>query len=172
VTFEDDRPPAPLTEFVALERALAERGWAIPPSYKAFLARHDGGRPSGPRVFRFHQGDGESDSSVAHFLGVRPSPDGDLLLQIKSIGGALPKGVLPIATDSNGNVICIDARDGRDGPVVFWDHEEIPDQPDDSNLYEIAPTFEAFLEGLEDYEPLPEPEPKQPSAWRRLFGRR
>jgi SMI1 / KNR4 family (SUKH-1) len=170
VTFEDDRPPAPLTELVALERALADRGWTLPPSYKAFLARRDGGRPTGPRVFRFQEGDGESKSSVAHFLGVRSSPDGDLLLQVKSIGDALPKGVLPIATDSSGNAICIDARDGRDGPVLFWDHEESSDEPDEANLYGIAPTFEAFLDGLEDFEPLPEP--AAPSGWRRLFGRR
>jgi cell wall assembly regulator SMI1 len=116
---QERRPPAPLSELVTLERALAELGWTLPPSYKAFLARHDGGRRS-------------------------------------------------MATDSYGNVICIDARDG---PVLFWDHEEIPDQPDDSNLYEIAPTFDSFLDGLEDFEPLPEPQPKQPSAWRRLFGR-
>ena len=100
----------------------------------------------------------------------RPCPDGDLLGQIESIGDALPQGVLPIATDSNGNAIAIDARDGRDGAVLFWDHEEIPEEPDDSNLYEIAPTFEAFLDGLEDFEPLPESR-QRPSGWRRLLGR-
>jgi hypothetical protein len=170
MTFEDDRPPAPLTELAALERALGERGFTLPQSYKAFLARHDGGRPTGPRVFRFREGDSEGRSSVTNFLGVRPSPDGDLLLQIKSTGDDLPKGVLPIATDPNGNAICIDARDGRDGPVLFWDHEQVPEEPGDANLYEIAPTFEAFLDGLEDFEPLPDPEPR-PSGWRRLFGR-
>jgi cell wall assembly regulator SMI1 len=170
MTFQDERPPAPLTELVGLERELSERGWTLPPSYKAFLARHDGGKPAGPRVFRFRQHEQEANSSVRNFLGVGPSPNGDLLSKIRSIGSHVPKGVLPIATDPNGNAICIDARDGRDGPVLFWDHEEIPEEPDDSNLYEIAPTFEAFLDGLEDFEPLPEPEP--PTGWRRIFGRR
>jgi cell wall assembly regulator SMI1 len=170
VNFEDDRPPAPLTELVALERALADRGWTLPASYKAFLARRDGGRPTDGSAFRFRERERESSSLINNFPGVRPSPDGDLLLQVDSIGDYLPKGVLPIAGDPFGNAICIDARDARDGPVMFWDHEQIPEEPDDSNLYEIAPNFEAFLDGLEELEPLPEPE--RPTGWRRLFGRR
>jgi cell wall assembly regulator SMI1 len=170
VRFEEDRQAVPLTEVVALERALAERGWSLPPSYKAFLTRQDGGRPMEDWVFRYRKGDRERRGSITYFLGVRPSDDGDLLSEVDTIGDYLPKGVLPIAGDSFGNAIVIDARDGRDGPVSFWDHEQIPEQPDDSNLYEIAPSLEAFLDGLEEAEPLPEPEPR-PSGWRRIFGR-
>jgi cell wall assembly regulator SMI1 len=169
VRFEDERPPAPLTEVVALERALRERGWTLPADYKAFLARRDGGRPVEGSVFRFRDGDRERRSFVNNFLGVRPAPDGDLLREVELTGDLLPKGVLPIAGDPVGNVICIDARGGGDGPVLFWDHEQVPEEPDESNLHEIAPTFEAFLDGLEDFEPLPEPE--RQSGWRRLFGR-
>ena len=95
------------------------------------------------------QKDREQSSRVTAFLGVEPAPDGDLAGVAGRVGD-IPPGILPIAGDEFGNYVCLDARDGRDGPVLFWDHEEgfDDDEVDFSNLYEIAPDLQSFLDGL------------------------
>jgi hypothetical protein len=71
-----------------------------------------------------------------------------------------------------GNLICLDGRDGRDGPVLFRDHERETEPPSDANLFELAPDLEAFLESLAPPEELPAPPSPPPSRLRRLFARR
>ena len=60
----------------------------------------------------------------------------------------VPPGVTVIADDPGGNHICLDGRDGGDGPVLFWDHDYESDPPDEANLYVIAPDLETFLDRL------------------------
>ena len=108
------------------------------------------------------------------FLGVERAPGGDLVSVAETVD--VPPGILPIAGDPVGNLVCIDTRDGRDGPVLFWDHEEgfDDDEVDFSNLYEIAPDLQTFLDGLTEAPPLDE-EPivlSTAKGWRKLFSRR
>jgi hypothetical protein len=170
IELEEPRPPAPPEALAELERRLTELGRPLPPSYRAFLAEQDGGRPIRD-TFTFEQHDREQSSRVAAFLGVLPAADGDLA-GTAGVVGDVPKGLLAIAEDEFGNLICIDGRDGRDGPILFWDHEEGFDdgEPDFSNLYEIAPDLQTFLDGLTEPE-LPPATPQQRTGWRRLFGR-
>ena len=61
--------------------------------------------------------------------------------------------MLPIAHDSQGNIICISCGKNDYGRVYFWDHEDEVDytesrDDDYSNLYLIADDFSSFLEGL------------------------
>jgi cell wall assembly regulator SMI1 len=167
------RPPVPADELAAAEHRLAELGHRIPPSYKAFLTEHDGGEPVRNRFT--YEGDGElQKGTVQVFIGVAPSPDGDLVSKAKVMADRLPPGVIVIADDPGGNHVCLDARDGRDGPVLFWDHEYEGDPPDEANLYEIAPDLETFLDGLTEPPALPE-EPvvlSTAKGWRKLFSRR
>jgi hypothetical protein len=178
IEFEEHRPPAPPEALADTERRLAARGHRIPPSYRAFLAEQDGGRPV-KDTFYFEQRDRRQSSGVSTFLGAQPRPGGSLtsdLAGVVELVGDIPPGILPIADDEVGNYVCIDTRDGRDGPVLFWDHEEgfDDDEVDFSNLYEIAPDLQTFLDGLTEPEPLPV-EPVVVSTakgWRKLFSRR
>jgi len=141
-----------------------------PPELQGVPRAPGRGRPAGTWTFDVREGDATTGSYVNHFLGVRPSDDGDLLSELKTSGRYLPPAVLPIAEDPGGSLICIDGREQAEGPVVFWDSEFSGFGPEEVELFPIAPSFEAFLEGLTEREPQPEPE-ERPSGWRRLFGR-
>lgn len=164
----EPRPPVSADELAAAQQRLAGLGHRIPPSYEAFLAEHDGGEPV--RSYFSYEGEGGVENGLVQvFIGVAPSPDGDLVSKAKVMADRLPPGVIVIADDPFGNHICLDGRDGRDGPVLFWDHEYEGDPPDEANLYEIAPDLQTFLDGLIEQPNPPRVEAK-PRGLRRLFG--
>ena len=167
--------PAPVSaeELTAAEARLAEIRQSIPASYKAFLAEHDGGEPV-RSVFTFERDNEPKRDRVRSFLGLAPvsPPDENLVETAMSLAGRVPDGVLPIAEDSLGNVVCLDGREGGDGPVLFWDHEYEGEPPDEANLYLIAPNLQAFLDGLEEPPERPRPPAgSKPKGLKRLFGR-
>jgi cell wall assembly regulator SMI1 len=165
-------PPVQPAELEAAALRLAELGHPIPPSYREFLTQHDGGVPVKDR-FSFEHEDRTMNEVVEEFLGVAPpaSPHGMNLVRTVRIRERFPKGVLPIADDPFGNHICLDGRDGRDGPVYFWDHEYEGDEPDDANLYEIAPDLPTFLNMLHERAPRAAPARRR-GRLQRLLGRR
>jgi SMI1 / KNR4 family (SUKH-1) len=165
----EERPPASPDALASTDEALAALGQRIPPSYRAFLAEQDGGRPVDSR---FEFPDGDDAVRVQCFLGVGPSPVGDLVSEARGFAGRVIPGMLPIAVDSLGNLVLLDGRDGGDGPVWFWDHElEAEDTPDESNLTRLAPDLASFLDGLHAPPPPPQPSPEPPKrGLRRLFG--
>jgi hypothetical protein len=178
IRFSEERPPASAEELAAAEERLAEMGLRIPPSYRAFLAERDWGRPV-ERDFTFHRGEELDQGGVEWFLGVAPVPwPEENLIDVAvalAVPGRVPAGVLPIAEAGGGDSVCLDGREGRDGPVLFWDHEEEePEDPEDeSNLYFVAPDLASFLDGLTQI-PLPaEPASgRSPFDWRRLLRTR
>ena len=164
----DHRPPVSAEALTAAEVRLAELGHPVPPSYRAFLAAQDGGKPVRD-YFSFRQGDRDQHDGVRWFYGIAAAPNGDLVREAESRVDRVPAGMLSIADDGNGNAVVLDGRDGRDGPVLFWDHEFETEPPDESNLSWVAPDIETFLADLiENLEPPPVVEPK---GWRRLFAR-
>jgi hypothetical protein len=168
----DPRPPVPAAELEAAERDLAELGHPIPPSYREFLTQQDGGTPVKDR-FSFEHEDRTLNEVVEEFLGVgaKAAPAMNLVRTARILGDRVPRGVLAIADDAFGNHICLDGRDGRDGPVYFWDHEYEGDPPDQANLYEIAPDLETFLSLLHEKPAGAEPAPRR-GRLQRLLGRR
>jgi len=168
IEIRDHRPPVSPEAIAAAEARLAELGHPIPPSYRAFLADQDGGEPVRD-FFSFRQGDIEQEDLVQWFYGIAESLEGDLVKEAESLVGRIPAGVLSIAGDGNGNAVVLDGRDGRDGPIYFWDHEFETDLPDESDLSWVAPDLETFLAELIEEPELPAVE--QPKGWRRLFGR-
>ena len=174
IAFEDERPPAGAEERAEAERALAELGHHVPASYAAFLDERDGGVPVDDAFdfvdYSFRDEGFPSGSAVRGFLGVRPDFQDDTLVRVATVyDERVPHGVLPISTDTCGNLICLDGRDGRDGPVLFWEHEAESEDPPptDDNLSPIAPDFASFLAMLAPREPLPE-RPKR-RGLKRLF---
>jgi cell wall assembly regulator SMI1 len=170
--FKDERPPVSAETLETAERQLAKFGHTIPPSYRKFLAEQDGGKPV-RRSFSFQHDGVEQRDRVRLFFGIAPSPNGDLVSEVRMLGNRVPPGVLPIGGDSFGNLVCLDGRNGRDGPVLFWDHEYEGDPPDEANLYEIAPDLQTFLDSLTEPTPPTRELSQRHSAtgWRRLFGR-
>jgi hypothetical protein len=146
--FKEEQPPVAPQELAAAEAALAELGHRIPPSYREFLSGHDGGPPV-QDTFEFEDADGRRQRDRVHyFLGVADSPDGDLVETAGALHGRVLSGMLPIAGDEYGNFLLLDARDGGDGPVWFWDHERESDDPEDAALAHVAPDLETFLDDL------------------------
>ena len=168
IDLREPKPPAPAEQLEAAERRLGELGHRIPPSYRAFLAEQDGGRPV-RRRFGLEGAEAGTGSRVTQFLGVGPvePPNGNIVDTVELLGDRMLPGVLPIADDPFGNHVCLDTRDGRDGPVLFWDHEREAEPPDESNLSVVAPDLRTFLDGLEEPPPPPEPERR---GWRKLLG--
>jgi hypothetical protein len=171
IEIRDDRPPVSAERLAEAEARLVEIGTRLPPSYKAFLAEQDGGKPVRD-TFSFQQHDRVQHDFVRLFFGIAESPNGDLVTEANLARDRLPADVLPIATDNFGNLVVLDGRDGRDGPVLFWDHEFQSDPPSEDDLFFVAPDFETFLASLEE-DADDDPEPAQPArkGRRRLFGR-
>lgn len=127
-----------------------ELGAELPSDYKEFLARHNGGRPE-PDTYDF--GDGGDASDVHRFFGLGLRGVYDIQKKIKVFKGRVPEMFLPIATDSGGNLVCMELTEGKVGTIYFWDHEFEADEeePDMSNMHFIAPSFSAFLDSLYEF---------------------
>lgn len=169
IELRDERPPATAERLAEVADRVAAMGHPIPSSYRAFLEAQDGGVPVRDE-FSFQERGRKQHDGVQVFIGVEPSPDGDLVEHVQAYSGRIPPGMLPFADDGFGNVLLLDARDEADGPVWFWDHELETDPPDESNLSWVATDLQSFLESLtEGPERPPAPEPRK--GLRRLFSR-
>jgi cell wall assembly regulator SMI1 len=148
----------PVTEG-RLRRLEAGLKGRLPDDYRAFLLRHNGGRPTLSR-FTF-EADGEQQESILEwFFAVhdRPYEEPD---DWDPDGGELPpyfaqplesvwadfrsqkprSGVLPIGRDPSANLICLGYAGKRAGAVWWYDH--------DTDLFvRLAGSFAEFLAGL------------------------
>ena len=66
----------------------------------------------------------------------------------------MPDFIFPIANDPGGNLICMDAKDGK---IYFWDHENevdysIYDDAVKTNLHFVANSLKEFLNNLRPME--------------------
>lgn len=132
----------------ALDAAELRMGRAIPPAYREFLLRHNAGVPQ-PAGFRVEIDDGFTlRVDIAWFLGIATGAYGtDLEWHAREYGPRMPAELLPIARDGGGGLICM--ADG--GAIFYWDPDGEPEpniQPDDSNIYPLAPSLAAFLQIL------------------------
>src|SRR6185436_6496849 len=92
----------------------------LPPDYKDFLLKHNGGQP-------LKQRNGNPDTIVTYILGMH---NGDyyasLYKHIDMFRNRLPFGTFPIATDGFGNLFLMSLHAENYGQVFFWDHEREP----------------------------------------------
>lgn len=118
----------------------ADLGVALPVDYRRFLLEHNGGSP----IICCFDVPGWGDSLVNEFYGLGFS-------DYRSIDRAIERRVdvlsttqtIPIGYDPGGNGIFMGVGPANFGVVYFWDHEE-----EDGALIQLAPSFEAFIEGL------------------------
>ncbi len=137
----------------------ARRGMVLPAAYKVFLLNANGGMPI-PDVFEVPGWHGQA-SELLIFYGIHEDPGYSLDSACKSYHERVPADLIPIATDSGGNNICLGWKGERQGKVYFWDHEDELDEDgnfvtDYRNVYLVADSLQAFLDGLMTHEELDE----------------
>ena len=153
----------PLTE-ERLQKLEAKLKGRLPDDYRAFLLRHNGGRPTLSR-FTF-EADGEAQESVLEWFfavhdhsyeepddwdqdsGELPpyfaQPLQDVWADFRS---EKPKsGVLPIGRDPGGNLVGLGYTGKRAGAVWWYDHET-------ESFVRLAGSFSEFLSGLSKLPP-------------------
>ncbi len=145
---EHSKGGAAEASIAGLESAL---GHSLPPDYRAFLSTHNGGRPN-PAGFRVGPpGQSYSDAEVHYFYGIGTKLS-NLEQHIEIYKGRLPAELVPIASDTCGNVIALALSGDRRGAVFFWDHEKETgtDPAGWGNVTEVGPSLDAFLASLAD----------------------
>lgn len=134
----------------ALSRLERQLGATLPDDYRRFMLEFNGGRPE-PSGFVFATGGGKSDSAVRYFLTLDEREERYTIQQfLNQYRDRIPPNTLPIACDSFGNLVLLDAGDRASGAVCFWDHEkENAEESTWDNVVVVAPSFSTFLSALE-----------------------
>ncbi|KMJ59120.1 hypothetical protein AB685_08645 [Bacillus sp. LL01] len=110
--------------------------------YRKFLLDNNGGYAV-PNVFNVSDDQGESVLNAIYGIGDMYDSLEDF---IDIYEGRLPEGFIPIADDSNGNVICLGTDKKYYEKLYFWDHEK--EAEDMSNMYFLANNIYEFLDSL------------------------
>ena len=152
MTNEITRPGPSLAEadVAACEGRL---GRPIPPAYREFLLRHNGGRPERDGFEVESNGSFESGYCVRRFLGVSHTERTFTLEWVADASkGDVPDEFFPIAVDPGGNMIGLIVGGERDGQVFFWDHEMPADTTADvgsrEDMFFVAASFAEFFDKL------------------------
>lgn len=136
-----------------LDQLEIELGLPLPVEYRRFLLLHNGGRPA-PNVFQTKNGSLEM---VDWFLGLHEGEHDSLRKYVNCYKSRLPSGLLPIAHDAGGNLICISVSTENKGWIYFWDHEKEAlerETPTYDNITLVAESLKDFLlmlRNLEDF---------------------
>jgi hypothetical protein len=147
----------PAVDEPAIAAFEAAIGFSLPPAYREFLLRFNGGTPTDP-VFRLpdplrRQYAG---SSVRYFFSITDQFTFSLAhhYSIYAAAGRTPREMLPIATDAGGNLVLLALSGAQSGKVFFWNHDieglvENPSSPD--HLALVANSFGEFCDGLSPF---------------------
>jgi SMI1 / KNR4 family (SUKH-1) len=130
--------PATEEQIAAFEKI---EGVALPADYRAFLKTYNGGRPM-PDAFRF--GDKPGSLLDTFFeLGEGEGETNDLQTKCRQFHRRIPHTMMPIGCDAGGNFVLLGVYGEHYGRVYFLDY--MNPRP----IFEIAPSFEAFLDSFE-----------------------
>ena len=72
------------------------------------------------------------------------------------MAGRIPENLFPIACEDGGSLICLSLSGSDKGAVYYWDYYGETQPPSYDNVYQIAGTFQGFLDSLHFYDPLAE----------------
>jgi hypothetical protein len=136
-----------------IDYAEKRLGRFIPPAYRKFLLKYNGGHPD---LSDFRMAGVKNSTmqfgTVKWFLGINiPEETVNLDYVLETFQDRMPASMFPIARDPGGNLICIAVEGADAGKVFFWDHEyeaEDGEPPTDRNIYIIADSFDQFLDML------------------------
>ena len=130
-------------------------GLRFPSDYREFLLNFNGGRPD-KWEFRF-KGKRTYTECVHYFLSMSDDPDISFHVyfqRYKVDDKCLADGLIPVAFDPGGNLICLSILGEKQGGVFFWDHETETSGRGErgENLRVITDSFREFIDGLEGEE--------------------
>jgi len=140
----------------------AKIGLPFPKLYVEFLLAHNGGRVEImrllPRKFPVRGCKRNRYGLIHVFFNISRGDVVNLVREFKTFRSRIPPGLLPIASDQGGNLICLACKGKRKGQVFFWDQafEANTDEGEKvgwDNVPFIAGSLEEFFRGLE-----PDPE--------------
>jgi cell wall assembly regulator SMI1 len=141
-------------ELLALEKLLNAK---LPPSYRAFLLKTNGGEPlecgidfAAPKLKR--KGD-----TVSYFFEVSDDPTYGIAPMMEDFGSDIPPGMIFIGNSPGGNYFLLSLRPGSYGQVFYKDHDFEDKTPFDEakgllpeSIVKIADSFEEFQARLYD----------------------
>lgn len=141
VTYIDRKAPASPELIDRLEQQVGRR---LPDDYRDYLLRQDGGS------LDFNS------EGVQSIFGLGEVPGyASIWENLQTYHDRVPRWLLPVASNFGGNIFAISLRTSDYGSVWFWDHEEEADEgepPAEDNIELKAPSWSAFLEGLQPIE--------------------
>ena len=93
---------------------------------------------------------------IQDFFGIRdPVISCELLWNFKTYRNRIGPDLLAIACEDGGNLVCMRIKDPFKGEIVYWDfHVASPCLG--AGIYKVSGSFECFLEGLQNIDPLGE----------------
>ena len=138
--------PGPTLTEAALTDCESKLGVTLPPDYRSFLLRYNGGRPS-PDVVDVPD-DPQAPTDIQVFFGVGRQKGSDLVENyewLQELGEGIE--MLPIATDSFGNFFCLRLSGAGEASVVYRSVVESV-----ATTYKVAKTFADFLNAIREHE--------------------
>ncbi|MEI8197045.1 MAG: SMI1/KNR4 family protein [Phycisphaerae bacterium] len=148
VVITESKPPVTSVRLDAVE---AKFGIHLPPEYREFLLRHNGGRAE-PDGFTFTGPSGRKEDSCIHFfLSVYDGEYSNFETKFRTYkvrAKRMPDELVPIASDPGGNSICMAMSGPKTGAIYFWDHEREAaegEAPTYANVSLVANSLAEFL---------------------------
>jgi hypothetical protein len=131
----------------ALAALEASLGYTLPDDYRAFLLKHNGGRPE-PDCFPL-AGSDEATEMIDGFIPIDGANSLGLEWTMTTYAGRIPADLHPVARAGGGNIVAIGVKGRRRGKVYFWDHEGENlgegKKPSYENVSLVAKSFDAFF---------------------------
>ena len=125
-------------------------GLRIPGDYRVFLL-NDNGEWGGGKDFNVP---GQGSTSLSYFFPLVSKILADNLpYKIKLYKRRIPEEMLPIGSDTGGNLFLLSLKGKDRGAIFFWDHEMEADedeQPYYENIKVLSRNFNDFLKLLKD----------------------
>jgi hypothetical protein len=125
-----------------------EAGVSLPPPYKAFLLKYDGGQPS-PDAFPIEGMPKNPYGIIQMFFGIRNDLECYTLKWIYDVFKTdTPRNLFPIACTPSDDSICLSLSGQDAGSVLFWDYYAPHSPSTYDNVYKIAGSFDEFIQSL------------------------
>lgn len=135
----------PILTEIDIKRCEKAIGVNLPQEYKEFLLSNNGGCPD-KSIFSIKDFVNNPEGKVQLFFSIRsPVASRNLDWNFEVFLGRVPKGMIPIARDDGGNLVCLSVEDGMEKGVFFWDHDEETEPAALSNVYWLANNFKDFF---------------------------
>ncbi len=143
------RQPLKEDDLAAFE---TRNGLQLPKAYRDFLLANNGGSfQFDYPAYRISEHE-EPEGLLQCFLCLQQDDVSDIERTWETHKSRLPKGLLPIARDPGGSLLCLGTSGKHAGHILFWDRNKESSRASFKNVYLVAEDFSAFLNGLYPFE--------------------